>query len=286
MLIKKSLPGGRFYYYCPRGLIYQKEYTDRRVAAYSELLKKIKQEFTDTVFIRFVSAYEFKDYMHAFLKRLGLRKPKILTRTKEPGKTLILDLSKNETKLLKEMHHKTRYNIKLAEKRGIQIRQMTDETRQKDVAIFYALMQETAKRDRIHLYDKNYYIQLINFFSQAAAELKLKLYIAEYKNKPLSASIVIYFGKTATYLHGASSSQYRNLMPNYLIQWSAIKKAQKTGMKNYDFWGISEKNPAWRGITRFKKGFGGNVFTFLGTWDYVLDKKCYKLFKILKKKHW
>lgn len=280
MLIKKNLPGGRFYYYCPRGLVWQKEYADRRANAYGELVRKVKVELKDSAFLRICPPYEFKEYMFGFLKRLGFAKPKILMHTKEPGKTLVMDLGKSQEKLLEEMHSKTRYNIRLSEKKGVKVREMTDKTREKDIEIFCKLTQETAKRDKIHAYDKNYYTGLINYFTQKNGELQLKLYMAEYNKKPLSGAIVIYFAKTASYLHGASSSEARNLMPNHLMQWAMIREAKAAGMELYDFWGISEKNPAWRGITRFKKGFGGRPITFLGTWDYVLDKKWYNLFRL------
>lgn len=281
MLIKKSLPGGRFYYYCPRGLIWQKEYRDKRVNHYGDIIKKIKTELEGAVFMRTCPPTEFKEYMHGFMQRFGFNKPKVLVHTKEPGKTLILDLNKSLEELSKNMHYKTRYNIRLAEKREVKIRQLQNSTKQKDIDIFYKLTKETAERDKIHIYTKDYYTQLINYLMENN-DIELKLYLAEHNNKPLSAAIVIYFGKTATYLHGASSNQQRNLMPNHLMQWQMIKDAKQAGMQTYDFWGISEKNPHWAGITRFKKGFGGKVVTFLGSWDYILDKKWYRLFKIMK----
>jgi len=282
MLIKKFLPNGRFYYYCPRGLIYQKAYADQRIKTYIILLKKIKLDLKEAVFIRLVPPYSFKDYMFGFIQRLGFIKPKILIHTKEPGKTLVLDLTKNEAELLKDMHHKTRYNIHLAIRRGVTIRSTTPVSLAKDIDIFYNLTQITGKRDKISVYHKDYYTKLINYFFDSQSDLKLKLYIAEFKNKPLAAIMVFYFGNTATYLHGASNNRNRNLMPNYLLQWQAIQDAQKNGLTIYDFWGISEKNKHWAGITRFKKGFSGQVITFLGSWDYVLDRRWYNLFNLMK----
>ncbi len=279
MLIKKNLPGGRFYYYCPRGLIWQKEFRDERVNYYGKIIKKIKTELGDGVFMRTCPPTEFKGYMYGFMKRFGFRKPKILVHTKEPGKTLVLDLTKSEEELLKEMHQKTRYNIRLAEKKGVKAREMRDE---KDIDIFCKLSEETAKRDKIHIYDRDHYMKLIKYFREKSTNMKVKLYISEFENKPLASAIMVYFGDTATYLHGASSNEHRNLMPNHLIQWQMIKDAKKRGMKLYDFWGVSEKNPQWAGITRFKKGFGGRMITFMGTWDYILDKKWYRLFRIMR----
>lgn len=282
MLIKKNLPGGRFYYYCPRGLIFKNNYTHKRIKAYTTLLKKIKEELKDGIFVRLLPPYEFKDYMSGFITRLGFIKPKILTHSKEPGKTLILDLTKDKEVLLKEMHHKTRYNIRLAERKNVTIRKMNKKTLKKDIDIFYNLTQTTAKRDKINIYNKGYYSKLINYFFEKQQNINLKLYIAENENKPLAAIIIMYFGNTTTYLHGASDNISRNLMPNYLLQWQAIEEAKKNGMKIYDFWGISEHNKEWAGITRFKKGFGGKIISFMGSWDYVLNKPWYNLFRVLK----
>ena len=279
MLIKKSLPADKFYWYCPRGLIWKKDYQNKRVLAYPKIIEQVNQEIKGAVFMRTCPPSQFQEHISGFLKRLGFKKPKILIHSKEPDKTLILDLTKSTEDLLKKMHPKTRYNIRLAEKKGITIRELATE---KDIDIFYKLSAETAKRDKISIYSKNYYSKLINFLTANETGLKLKLYLVEYQNKPLAAALVIYFGQTATYLHGASSGEHRNLMPNYLIQWQAIKDAKNAGMKIYDFWGVSEENKTWAGITRFKRGFGGREMKFIGTWDYVLDKKWYYILRLLK----
>ena len=280
--IKKDLPFGRSYYYCPRGLIWKKDYRDQRTTSYPKVLERLRQELKSAVFMRTCPPSLYQGYIYGFLKRLGFKKPQILTHSKEPGKTLILDLAESENELLSQMHHKTRYNIRLAGKKGVKVRELTPKTEQTDIDIFFKLSKETAKRDNIQIYSKDYYAQLIKYFIDNDLDIKLKLYIAEFNNEPLSAMIVIYFGQTATYLHGASSGEHRNLMPNYLIQWQAIKDAKNFAMQTYDFWGISEQNKAWAGITRFKKGFGGRIITFMGAWDYVLNKRWYNLFRVLK----
>lgn len=281
-MIKKSLASGKYYWCCPRGLVWHKDYADKRINAYGQLVKKIKIELDGSVFLRISPPYEFKEYMHGFLKRLGFNKPKILGRMKEPGKTWLLDLDKPTEELLTNMHPKTRYNIKLAEKKDVKVRTMTDKTQTKDMDIFYQLSKETAERNKIKVYEKSYYEKLITFFSTHKGGVQLKLYIAEWQNKPLSAIMVLYFGDSTTYLHGGSASEGRNLMANYLVQWTSIQEARRAGLKVYDFWGISEKRKSWAGITRFKKGFGGRMVSYLGTWDYVLDKKWYNIFWLLK----
>ena len=118
--------------------------------------------------------------------------------------------------------------------------------------------------------------------------IKIALFFAEYQNKPLASIIVLGFGNTATYLHGGSSNENREMMPNYAIQWAAIKWAKEHGYLWYDFWGINNetKNGAWAGITRFKQGFvsknTGKKINYQGAIDYILDKKWYNILKLCK----
>ncbi|PIU10802.1 hypothetical protein COT27_01210 [Candidatus Kuenenbacteria bacterium CG08_land_8_20_14_0_20_37_23] len=282
LFIARQLPFNKSFWYCPRGFVLHKNYTDKMTHGYQAIMKVIRKDFRDKIFLRVVPQDESQEQLFDFLKKLDFKKPTILLASCEPNQTILLDLNRSEEELLLKMHPKTRYNINLATKKGIKIRVMTKQTQKNDFDVLYQLSQETAKRNNINIYSKKYYMDLINYFAQNETAMRIKLYIAEYQNKPLSAVIMVYFGSTATYLHGASSSEYRQLMPNHLIQWQAITDAKKMGMTIYDFWGISDTNPKWSGITQFKKSFGGSSFTFLGAWDYILDKKWYTIFRILK----
>ncbi len=273
--IDRALPFNQKYVYCPRGLMWRKDYSDKRAAAYGEIIKRLHSEMGDHIFLRSCPPYEHKDYVAGFLSRLGFQKPKILTHSQEPESTLLIDLTKSEEELLAAMHQKTRYNIRLAEKKEIKTRIMGQESRIKDIDTFYKLSEETAKRNGIKIYDKSYYEKLISYFGAGDKNIKLKLYFAEHEGKSLATILAIYFGDTATYLHGASANEGRELMANYLLQWTVIKDAKRDGYKIYDFWGANENNASWAGITRFKKGFGGAEYRFLGTWDYVLNRKWY-----------
>ncbi|HOZ36270.1 MAG TPA: peptidoglycan bridge formation glycyltransferase FemA/FemB family protein [bacterium] len=280
--INKSLPGDNQYIYCPRGLVWHKDYSDQRALAYSEIVKKLWATEQDKIFLRVCPPYEYKDYIVGFIKRLGFKKPKILIHSQEPESTILVDLTKSEEELLGAMHQKTRYNIRLAEKKGIQVRTMSADSMTRDIEIFYRLSQETAKRNGIKIYDKSYYEKLIGYFGTGDKNVKLKLYFALQEGKPLATILAIYFGDTATYLHGASANEGRELMANYLLQWNVIKDAKRDGFKIYDLWGASENNDAWAGITRFKKGFGGQEYRFLGAWDYVLRPGWYNSLKIMR----
>jgi lipid II:glycine glycyltransferase (peptidoglycan interpeptide bridge formation enzyme) len=208
--------------------------------------------------------------------------------------TLVLDLEKSEEQLLAGMKQKTRYNIRLAEKHGVIIR--ISDNPEKDFEGFWKLASETSDRDDFRLHPKGYYLKQLSFChpkqsegshtkdSSPAAQndnLCVKLFLAVYQDKVIAANIVVFFGDRAIYLHGASSNESRNLMAPYLLQWEQIKEAKKRGCGIYDFWGIDEVK--WPGVTRFKKGFGGNEIDYIGTYDYVFDKVWYKLYELAKR---
>ncbi len=109
----------------------------------------------------------------------------------------------------------------------------------------------------------------------------IKLFIAEYKKKPIAANIVSFFGDTAVYMHGASGADHRNVMAPYLLQWHAIKLGKQVGCKYYDFYGIDEKK--WPGVTRFKRGFGGRAVNYPGTFDLIFDSSWYNIYKMVRR---
>ncbi len=196
--------------------------------------------------------------------------------------TVILDLGKTEAELLSAMKPKWRYNIRLAEKRGVEISRQGSE----GLPIFYELYRTTALRDGIAIHPLSYYEKL---FDTARAEEKgtaeeprLSVWVASHESEPLAAIITLYQAKQAIYLYGASSDQKRNLMPAYAIQWSAIKAAQKEGCAFYDFFGIppnDDPSHPMAGLYLFKTGFGGRIVHRLGSVDYSAQPLLYGLFR-------
>jgi len=263
VLVKNILPVGKSYLYSPRfPILTEKVPADIFINKIKEIGRQEKSIFWR---VDLFNADIFKD--------IRLKKIKDF----QPSKTLLVDLSKSEEEILAAMHPKTRYNIRLAEKKGINVRLGEGED---DIKTFIQLTFETAERDKFKSHGVGHYKKLLNLDKNF-----IKLYCAEYQGKVLAANLMIYFGDTCTYLHGASSNEHKNFMAPHLLQWSCICEAKKAGYKYYDFWGINEKK--WPGVTRFKKGFvnqktGLEIF-YPGTFDLPLDKKWYWLYSLAKK---
>ena len=182
----------------------------------------------------------------------------------QPGRTIILDLAPDEDMLLANMKEKWRYNIRLAGRKGVQIR--AAETVE-DVESWYGLLQTTSSRDRFGIHTLEYYRRAWQIF---APRKQARLLLAQYNGQLLAGIFVGLMAKQAIYLYGASSNEQRQLMPNYLLQWEAIRWAKQAGAATYDFWGIpetDEQSEAMTGVYRFKSGWGGRIVRFTGNYE-------------------
>ena len=188
-----------------------------------------------------------------------------------PPCTFLLDLAPSEDDLLKSMHEKTRYNIRVAERKGVKVRFSTSES---DLSAVLDLMDETARRDKFVQHSREH---LRGSFRHLADAQMAQLVLAELDGKLLSAEIEVHYADTATYLHGASSSESRNVMAPFAMHWEAIKEAKRRGYATYDFWGANPESKdayyyqaSWEGFTRFKQGWGAVRTCYAGTWDLPL----------------
>jgi lipid II:glycine glycyltransferase (peptidoglycan interpeptide bridge formation enzyme) len=178
--------------------------------------------------------------------------------------TVELDLDRSEDDILASMKQKTRYNIRLAARKGVAVRMGSPA----DFASIARMYVETAARDDFAVRPVEYYLDVWQTLYDAKMAQPL---IAEYENEQLSAVIVVKYGPRALYMYGASTGRERQRMPNHLLQWQAILWAKEHGCRIYDFWGapdeFDETDPLW-GVWRFKAGFNGQVVRHIGAWDY------------------
>jgi peptidoglycan pentaglycine glycine transferase (the first glycine) len=178
--------------------------------------------------------------------------------------TVLVDLTRDEDAILAAMQSKTRYNVRLAARRGVTVRLGSLD----DLPLFYQLYNETSQRDGFLIRPYAYYQDAWGRFLRAG---RAQLFLAEYQGELLAGLILFIFGKTAWYLYGASGDRKRKLMPNHLLQWEAMRWARAQGCRVYDMWGapdvLDESDSMW-GVYRFKAGFGGQFTRRIGAYDY------------------
>jgi lipid II:glycine glycyltransferase (peptidoglycan interpeptide bridge formation enzyme) len=181
---------------------------------------------------------------------------------------VLLDLAASPEEILGAMKPKWRYNIRLAEKKGVEVRR-GDEA---ELEMFYALFRETARRDGIALHSLDYYRTLFALGREYPGERPdIRLYIARAEGEDLGAVITLFRGPAAVYLYGASSDRKRNLMAPYALQWRVMEDARAAGCREYDLFGIPPREDPehpMAGLYRFKTGFGGTIIHRPGSWDY------------------
>jgi peptidoglycan pentaglycine glycine transferase (the first glycine) len=194
--------------------------------------------------------------------------------------TVVVDLRPDEEALLAQMKAKTRYNIHLAERKGVRVHVGAAA----DMETFYRLYHETSQRDGFLIRPFNYYQDVWSRFLHAG---RAHLLLAAVDDTCIAGLMMFVFGESAWYMYGASSDSYRNLMPNYLLQWRAMRAARELGCRRYDMWGapdtFDESQPMW-GVYRFKTGFGGDTWRGMGAYDYAVSHPLYHLYTVIMPK--
>ncbi len=201
----------------------------------------------------------------------------------QPPRTVILDVRGSEEQVLERMKQKTRYNIRLAAKKGVSVYPSTD------IALFRSILDVTSQRDGFGVHSSEYYARAFDLFH---ARGECELFMAEHEGQSLAGLMVFTRGKRAWYFYGGSSEIKRDLMPNYLLQWEAILWARSHGCTEYDLWGVPDydeqtlednflkRSDGLWGVYRFKRGFGGKVLRSMGPFDRVYNIPIYRLYNI------
>ncbi len=199
----------------------------------------------------------------------------------QPPRTLLISLEGAEDQILANMKQKTRYNIRLALKKGVVVSVSSD------IEQFHRMMKITGDRDRFGVHSLEYYQQAYELFYPHG---ECQLLQAEFQGQPLAALMVFARGSRAWYFYGASANSHRDLMPTYLLQWEAMRWARGRGCTSYDLWGVPDESEGelenqftnrsdglW-GVYRFKRGFGGELRRAQGAWDRVYRPLLYRLY--------
>lgn len=264
LVVIKPLLFGWNYGFSPRGPVVKSS----ELSVVSALLEYFKKNHL--VFWR-VEPEESNYFGHNVLKRV---------KDINPEATMVLDVTKSMAEILAGFHAKTRYNIKLAQKKELTLHQG------KNFADFWQLMKQTGARDNFGLHPRKNYEAALT--SDAVYQLTLK-----WQGAPAACGCFLAFNDTLYYLYGASDYDLRHLMAPYLIQWEGIKLAQSLGLKKYDFFGVApgklengqyifNNDHRYRGVTRFKQGFNGNYIFYPGTFDLILNATKYNIYSTLR----
>lgn len=254
-VIEHDLMMGKKFWYSPRGPV-------GNVKAASEFLRTEASKDKKIVFLRLEPS-----------EPLALpESPKEI----QPKENWVVGLEGSEDELLVTMKPKHRYNINLAQRKGVIIRR----AEKKDFLGVWNLLLETAARGKFKLHPQNHYLQMW----EKLGENQLKIFVAEFEGQLLACILISLFHHTAVYLHGGSSDKNKQLMAPYLLHWEAMKEVKRLGYFNYDFGGVTlDPNHPWAGISRFKQGFGGFVVKYPGTFDMVLSPLWYNVYKNARK---
>ncbi len=264
LLLYRRFAPGMAIGYVPHGSV-----SDGSAQELKRLSSSLKKHLpSDTLLIRWDLAWNESGKSESFsaLSSAFARAPVDV----QPPDTVVIDLDHNEDELLSAMKTKTRYNIRLAFRKGLEV----SSEGAGGLDSWYRLYRETAERDRIAIHPESYYRTLFRLADEHPEDgLELELLMARSDGEAIAGIIVARFAGTSTYLYGASGNQKRNLMPAYALQWKAMEAARKAGCTRYDLFGIPPADdPAhpMHGLYRFKTGFGGEIIHRPGCWDHIL----------------
>lgn len=281
-LLKRAIPKtGRCIIYAPRGPVFDTRDTEtvqdfcRYLSATARKHRAILLKIDPPVVIEDTTS-------ELNLKRAGFRPVSAEGfGGTQPKCVMQLDLDKDLDELLASFKPKWRYNIRLAERKGVRVQMDCEKS---ELAGFYSLLEETARRDGFLVREYKYFADMFDILAPYGY---VKLVIARHEGKPIAGAIAHTFGDKAWYTYGASSNEHRNVMPNHLMQWQLIQWAKESGCKWYDFRGVSprqdgEEGDRLQGLNRFKAGFSPRFVEYIGEYDMVLSPGWYWLWNVAR----
>lgn len=293
-VLSHRLPWGKQYLYAPHGPVFFTEDQGLHETIVQDIYRALKT-IHDQNHSTFARIEPVADTLESQLfAPLGFRE----TISVQPQDELAAVVDDDEETILKAMHEKTRYNIRLAIKHGVRVRLIEQEDYARRVfPMFWEMLENTAKRQKIRLHDRAYYARMIELMMPKGL---VKLLIAESENRVIAAHLVWVFGDTVYFLHGGSDYEHRNLMAPFLLHWEGIRLAKKLGKRYYNFGGVAPaddevggsdrkggatKPHPWLSLTRFKEGFvhigeTGKKFHYPSALELVFQPFFYRAYKI------
>lgn len=253
LMIKQTIGLGMRYWYCPR----------------APLPKNFP---TEAIFVRHDAPHEQSNYPITQLPNYRFAPHNV-----QPPTTIIIDLKKTEAELLQAMHPKTRYNIRVSERRGVTVQVGGAEMAE----TFWQMLQATSQRDQFRSHQKSYYQKML---TAKDSDTNFFFALAKVDNQCAAIALMVDYDGARTYLHGASDHSLRASMAPFALHWWLIKEAKNRGLMEYDFWGIAstdDPSEPLAGVTRFKKGWGGDIVSYPQTVDIVLCPMKYAFYRLV-----
>lgn len=282
LVIKQSLGFGQFILYSPRGSLGRRNLSALEAQSAAGLvLDQVRRVSTqeDCIFFRIDPPTPDTDFATlAWYRQLGFAPNP--SKPIQPKHNQVLDLSEGADKAIAKSKSKTRYNISVAKRHDLVVESSATED---SIRAFLSLHSQTASRQGFTPHSERYLEKQLRFMIGAGAADLVTVWLPDNRT-PLSSIFIVYFGQVATYLHGASSHENRNMMAPYLAHDFAIHLAVDRGMTSYDMGGVQpDPNHRWSGITRFKQGFGGQTISYAGTLELALVGWKYRLYRLISK---
>ncbi|KKP68875.1 MAG: FemAB family protein [Candidatus Moranbacteria bacterium GW2011_GWE1_35_17] len=282
-ILEYNLPLVGKYFYVPRGPIRGENIEDEKLKkCINDLIELAK--INRASWIRMDSSDKNIRGIVKKLKYKLIKSPHDM----QPKQIFVVDISKNEEEILSQMKPKTRYNIKVAVKNNVQIEIINGfSDNEEKIEKFLDLIEKTGNRKGITFHSKEYYRKMLRHINSD----NIRLYLAVYEDKIIAGALMVIYGQMATYLHGASDDNNRNVMAPFLLQWQMIKDAKNSGALRYDFGGVSineenkKRREQWLGVTRFKQGFAKNnqPLEFSGSYDIIINPFKYWTYRVIQK---
>ncbi len=261
IFLKKIAGINKEYIYCPYGPL-----TNEGIDNIDSFIEQLKKDFPEILFIRIEAKTNYN--------LNGVKTIRI-----QPKETVINDLKKPTAEILANMHQKARYNIKLANKHGVEVSVVKNNPEEIHQSI--QLFEETSLRQNFKNFPLEYYLTMIKELGFETD--MIKLYKASYQEQTLAAAIMLDYGNTRTYLYGGSTNQHRNVMAPYALHWQAMQDAKENSLERYDWWGLRTSEGKISGFTEFKLRFGGTEYIYPNAIDIVNNQAWYTIYNVLRK---
>jgi peptidoglycan pentaglycine glycine transferase (the first glycine) len=284
-VLKRSLPGGKSLFYAPRGPLFE----SGQLGLLPELIDEVRAQARrhgalalkvdpaivgpDEAATGALTALGFQSSPRSDSEFGGV----------QPRYVMKVDISATEDELLASFHPKWRYNLRLAEKKGVSV---TDQCSREDIPAFYEVLQETCRRDGFGVRAISYYYDIWDLLIERGLGA---MFLGRFEDQVICGALTFATGCQAWYVYGASSNSHRNLMPNHLMQWEMMKWAKTRGCSVYDMRGVAREASAGededrlQGLNRFKRGFGAQYMEYIGEFDLVYSPLWYRLFNLAER---